>query len=139
MATYTGKPVTLPRPIAQIYEKISDLGQYRQLVDALPEDQRQRLNGVEFNGDSISMDAPSIGKLVFKISNRTPMNSVSFSAEGCPVPLSLSINLKEVAADSTELTPAIKIEIPPMLRPFIGNKIQEAADKFGEVFTSIFK
>lgn len=139
MATYTGKPVTLPRPIAQIYEKISDLGQYRQLVDALPEDQRQRLNGVEFNGDSISMDAPSIGKLVFKISNRTSMSSVSFSAEGCPVPLSLSINLKEVDADSTELTPAIKIEIPPMLRPFIGNKIQEAADKFGEVFTSIFK
>lgn len=139
MATYTGKPVTLPRSIAQVYEKISDLGQYRQLVDALPEDQRQRLNGVEFNGDSISMDAPSIGKLVFKISNRTPMSSVSFSAEGCPVPLSLSINLKEVDADSTELTPAIKIEIPPMLRPFIGNKIQEAADKFGEVFTSIFK
>ncbi len=32
MATYTGKPVTLPRPINQIYEKVADLSQYRDLV-----------------------------------------------------------------------------------------------------------
>lgn len=55
------------------------------------------------------------------------------------MPLSLSIDLKEEGPESTSLTPAIKIEIPPMLRPFIGNKIQEASDKFGEVFTSLFK
>ena len=85
------------------------------------------------------MEAPAIGQLVFKISERIPTSRVSFSAEGCPVPLSLSVNLKEAGEDSTILTPAVKIEIPPMLKPFIGNKIQEAADKFGEVFTSIFQ
>lgn len=139
MATYKGKAVTLPRPIAQIYEKVADLSQYRELVEQLPEEQRERLNGVEFQGECIKMDAPAIGQLVFKISERVPTNRVCFSAEGCPVPLSLSIDLKEEGPESTSLTPAIKIEIPPMLRPFIGNKIQEASDKFGEVFTSLFK
>lgn len=139
MATYTGKPVTLPRPIGQIYEKVADLGQYRDLVEQLPEEHRSKLEGVEFGADSIRMEAPAIGELVFRISERVPMSSVSFAAEGCPVPLSLTVNLKEAGADSTVLTPAVKIEIPPMLRPFIGNKIQEAADKFGEVFTSLFK
>ncbi|MDE5961104.1 MAG: hypothetical protein K2H08_05250 [Duncaniella sp.] len=139
MATYTGKPVTLPRPIGQIYERVADLSQYRSLVDQLPEEHREKLNGVEFDGDCIRMEAPTIGQLVFKISERIPTSRVSFSAEGCPVPLSLSVNLKEAGEESTTLTPAIKIEIPPMLKPFIGNKIQEAADKFGEVFTSIFQ
>ena len=139
MATYSGKAVTLPRPIRQIYEKISDLSQYRDLVNQLPEEQRAHLNGVIFEGESIKMDAPAIGQLIFRISDRTPFTHVGFTAEGCPVPLALNIDLKETDADSTQLTPSIKIEIPPMLRPFIGNKIQEADDKFGEVFTSIFK
>ena len=139
MATYSGKPVTLPRPICVVYEKVADLSQYQDLVNQLPEEQRERLNGVEFDGDGIRMEAPAIGQLVFRISERVPTSRVSFSAEGCPVPLTLSVNLKEASADSTTITPSIKIEIPPMLRPFIGNKIQEAADKFGDVFTSIFK
>ena len=139
MATYTGKPVTLPRPIAQIYAKVADLSQYRSLVEQLPAEQRERLNGVEFDGETVRMDAPSIGQIVFRISERTAPTHVGFAAEGCPVPLSLNINLKEDGPDATILTPAIKIEIPPMLRPFIGNKIQEAANKFGEVFTSLFK
>ncbi|MCM1355764.1 MAG: hypothetical protein NC212_05075 [Staphylococcus sp.] len=139
MATYSGKPVTLNRPISVIYGKVADLSQYRDLVEQLPEEQREKLNGVVFEGECIKMDAPAIGQLVFKISERVEPTRVTFSAEGCPVPLSLSVNLKEVDAESTALTPAIKIEIPPMLRPFIGNKMQEAADKFGEVFTSIFK
>ena len=88
MATYTGKPVTLPRPIGQIYERVADLSQYRSLVDQLPEEHREKLNGVEFDGDCIRMEAPAIGQLVFKISERIPTSRVSFSAEGCPVPLS---------------------------------------------------
>lgn len=139
MATYKGKPVTLPRPIGLIYEKVADLNQYRDLVEQLPAEQREKLNGVEFQGDCIKMDAPTIGQLVFKISERVPTSRVSFAAEGCPVPLSLSVDLKEEGPESTSLTPSIKIDIPPMLRPFIGNKIQEASDKFGEVFTSLFK
>lgn len=139
MATYKGKSVTLPRPIGQIYEKVADLSQYRGLVEQLPEEQRERLNGVAFEGECIRMDAPAIGQLVFKISERIPTSRVSFSAEGSPVPLSLSLDLKEEGPESTSLTPSIKIDIPPMLRPFIGNKIQEASDKFGEVFTSLFK
>lgn len=39
---------------------------------------------------------------------------------------------------STRLTPRVDIDIPAMLKPFLGNKIQQAADKFGEVFTSLF-
>lgn len=139
MSTYTGKPVTLPRPIATVYEKVADLSQYAEMVNQLPEEQREKLNGVKFEADSIRMDAPAVGEMVFKITGRTPMSRVEFSALGSPIPLNLNVNLKEEGENATVITPSIKIDIPPMLRPFIGNKIQEAADKFGEVFTSIFK
>jgi len=139
MATYSGKSVTLPRSAEQIYQKVSDLSQYRELVEQLPEEQRAKLNGVAFEGDSIKMDAPAIGQLVFKICERVPASRVSLTAEGSPVPLLLSLDLKETDSGHTTLTPSIKIEIPPMLKPFIGNKLQEAADRFGDMFTSLFK
>ncbi len=138
MSTYSGKSVTLPRPIEDIYAKVSDLSQYHPLIDQLPEEQKAKLQGVEFDGESVKMNAPSIGQLVFKITERTAPTHVGFSAEGSPVPLKLSLDLANVTADSTSLTPKIDIDIPAMLRPFIGGKIQEAADKFGEMFTSLF-
>ncbi len=138
MSVYSGKPVTLPRPINDIYAKISDLGQYRDMVEQLPAEQREKLQGVEFRGEAIKMDAPGVGELVFKITERTAPTHVDLNAEGSPIPLKLSIDLADVDGASTRLTPRVEIQIPAMLRPFIGGKIQEAADKFGEVFTSLF-
>ena len=74
--------MTLPRPIAQIYEKVADLSQYRDLVEQLPEEQRAKLNGVVFEGDSVKMDAPAIGQLVFKVSERVPTSL----PKGAPCP-----------------------------------------------------
>ncbi len=137
MSVYSGKPVVIPRQIDDIYAKVSDLGQYRDMIEQLPADQREKVQGVEFRDDAIKMDAPGVGELVFKITERTAPTHVGLNAEGCPIPLKLSLDLAE-ADGGTRLTPRIDIQIPAMLRPFIGNKIQEAADKFGEVFTSLF-
>lgn len=138
MSVYSGKPVVIHRQIDDVYAKVSDLGQYRDLVEQLPADQREKLQGVEFRGDAIKMDAPGVGELVFKIIERDAPTHVGLNAEGCPIPLKLALDLADVDGSATRLTPRIDIQIPPMLRPFIGNKIQEAADKFGEVFTSLF-
>lgn len=130
--------MTLPRPAAEIFAKVSDLGQYQPMVDALPADQRARLQGVVFGADSVKMDAPGVGRMEFKITERTAPSHVGMSAVNSPVPLKLAVDLKEETPGSTVITPSIDIELPVMLRPLIGGKLQEAADKFGEVFTSVF-
>ncbi|MCM1163384.1 MAG: hypothetical protein NC339_03960 [Muribaculaceae bacterium] len=138
MSKYTGKSVTISRPVAEIYAKVSDLGQYRPMVEQLPAEQRANLQGVEFTNDSISMDAPGVGRLEFKITERREPSHVGLSAVSSPVPLKISVDLADAGADNTKVTPSVDIEIPAMLRPFIGGKIQQAADKFGEIFTTIF-
>lgn len=138
MSVYSGKAVVLPHNINDIYAKVSDLGQYRDMLEQLPQEQRDKLQGVEFRGDAVKMNAPGVGELVFKVTERTAPTHVGLNAEGSPIPLNLSIDLEDVDGANTRLTPRVAIDIPPMLRPFIGGKIQEAADKFGEVFTSLF-
>ncbi len=138
MSVYSGKAVTLQRPVSEIYAKVSDLSQYESMVDAVPEEHRAKLAGVEFRGDCVKMDAPGVGELVFKITERVPDKKVVLNAEGCPIPLKLALELASAGEGATTVTPKVDIQIPAMLKPFIGNKIQQAADQFGQVFTSLF-
>ncbi len=138
MSVYSGKPVTLQHPVADIYAKVSDLGQYRSMVESIPEEHREKLSGVEFRDDCVKMDAPGVGELVFKIVERVPERKVVLNAEGCPIPLHLVLDMASAGESATTLTPRVDIQIPAMLKPFLGNKIQQAADQFGDVFTSLF-
>ncbi len=139
MAKYTGKSVKVNRPAAELYGRISDLSSYKDMVEALPEEQRSKIAGINFTDDSVSFDTPGVGQLKFVIDELVEPSRVSFKAAGSPVPLQLSVDLRETAPGETELTPAIDIEIPAVVRPFVGPKIQEAADRFGEVFVTIVK
>lgn len=131
--------MVVARPIAEIYARVSDLGQYREMVEQLPAEAREKLQGVEFRGDSLKMDAPGVGELVFNVTERVPSGHVGLEAVGSPVPLKLAIDLEEVDAGSTRIIPRIDVQLPAMLKPFIGPKLQEGADRFGEVFTGLFR
>lgn len=139
MAIYSGKQVTLPRPVNEIFDKISDLTQYRSMVEQLPEGMKSKLQGIEFEGDSVKMNVPAIGALTFRVTERKAPEHVGLEAIGAPVPLHLAIDLASAGENVTLLTPKIDIDIPMMLKPLVGGKLQEAADKFGDVFTGIFK
>lgn len=138
MSVYKGKPVVVNRAAGDIYSKVSDLSAYQPLVDSLPAEYREKLSGVQFTSDAVQMDAPGVGQLKFRLTEKNAPNHVGFSAEGSPVPVALRLDIEEIDGSSTRLIPSIDIEIPAMLRPFIGNKIQQAADKLGDVFTTIF-
>lgn len=135
MAKYTSKPTVVNRPVAELYDRISDIGSFKNRVDELPQEQRAKMGDIEFTDDSIKIKTAQVGELVFVVSERVQNSRIVFSAQSSPIPLSLIIALKEVGETSTEITSSIDIEIPAMLRPLIGGKMQEAADKFGEMFT----
>ena len=59
------------------------------------------------------------------------------SAVGSPIPLSMIIDITAVDEQSANVSTAIDVEIPAMLRPLIGGKMQEAADKFGEMISQL--
>lgn len=138
MAKYKGKSVEITAPCAEVFQKISHLGAYKEMLDSLPEQYKTSLSGVEFTDESILIDAPGVGKIELVLEKAEPNTYVAFTAKGSPIPMLLTVDLKEASESSTLLLPAIDINIPDMLKPFIGNKLQLAADKFGELFTTLF-
>ena len=94
------------------------------------------IGDVRFSHDSITLVTPQVGELQFDVVERKENERMVLSATKSPIPLTLAVNLKGVEND-TEVASVIDVEIPAMLRPMIGGKLQEAAEKFNELILTI--
>lgn len=134
MAKYSGKTFTVPRSAQEISDKFADLTELRTLADKLPEDQRAKLENVEFTTDSIQFPTPQLGKITFRVTERTPQQ-VLMNAEGTPVPLVLKVEMDENAPASTAVTCSVEVEIPAMLRAFVGPQLQKSVNMLSDVIS----
>lgn len=136
MAEYKSKPVTVGRPAEYISEKFADLSAFGSSLDSLPESERAKIGDVKFDKDSITLDTKQVGKISFKVTERSPKRVV-MNAVGSPVPLNLCVNLTPLGDDATEIETVIDVEIPAMLRPLIGGAMQKAVDQFGDLLAKL--
>lgn len=137
MSTYSSKPHTASASAGTVYSRINNLGSLQERINALPEDIRSKLGEVTFTDDSIVINAGPVGAITFNVVERIEPTRVALEAQNSPVPLRLSLNLTPKDADHTDIVTTIDIDIPMMLRPIVGPKMQEAADKLGELVGNI--
>ena len=139
MATYSSKPIEIPMQAESVYEKVSNLSGFQERIDNLPQDVKDKIGAVRFTEDSIIINAATVGDMVLSISEKGPGKRVAFTANGAPVPIVMSINLENIDNEKTLVTTCIDVEIPAMLKPLVGPKLQEAAEKFGDMIGNIAK
>ena len=133
MAKYQSKPVAIEQPIEVLFDRFSDISLFQQRINEIPEEARAKMGDVTFEADAICINTPQVGQLKFKVTERTAPGHIVFSAVGSLIPLAMAIDITALSETSSEVVTAIEVEIPAMLRPLIGGKMQEAADKFGEM------
>ncbi len=132
---YTGKPYRLAAARGDVYNRLSDLSGVRERMSSLPDDLKAKMGTVNFpDSETLAFTAPGVGEMKFRIVERREPDLVRFMADTGVMPIYVDIALAEAGADSTDISATIEAEIPMMLRPLIGGKLQEAADKFGEMF-----
>ena len=102
----------------------------------MPAEVADKVGDVRFEKDALIINTPQLGAITLKVIERTP-SRVALGAVGSPVPLTMGVDLTSKSDESTELQTSVEVEIPAMLRPFIGPKMQEAADKFGDLMAKL--
>ena len=124
-------------PASAIYARISDFSKFEDLVAKLPEEVRSQLGEVKFTTDTIVIPHNML------VSERVPDKRIALQAENAPVPMFMAINLEAKAPELTEVQTAIDVDIPAMLKPMIGPKIEpmlkQSVEKFGEMIANIVK
>lgn len=132
---YTGKPYKLNVARSEAYARLSDLSGVRERIASLPDDLKAKMGTVDFpDSETLSFTAPGVGEMKFRIVERHEPECVRFLADTGVMPIYVNINLTATEDNVTDISAEIEAEIPLMVRPLIGGKLQEAADKFGEMF-----
>lgn len=138
MSEYKSKPVELHADVETVYGRLSNFSNYQQKLETLPEELKAKIGTVRFDEDSITITAQPVGDITFRVVEREPYSRVKLEAVGAPVPMFLRLDLKGESADLSTVTAVIDVDIPMMLRPLVGGKMQEAADKFAEMLGNFF-
>lgn len=137
MAKYESKSVAVNQPIEILFDRFSDISLFQKKIEEIPAEHRAKMGDVTFENDAICINTPQVGQLKFQVVERTAPGHIVFSAVGSPIPLSMIIDITAVSDSSSSVVTAIDVDIPAMLRPLIGDKMQEAADKFGEMISQL--
>lgn len=138
MTKYSGKPAIVGRPQQQLFDRVSNLSSFQERLDEMPQEVKDRLGDVKFTDDKIIINAPAVGQLVFAVTEKVAPVLLKLEAENSPVPFFITLHFEPEGEESTKVSSDLEVEIPMMLRPMVGGKLQEAADKFSEMFTTLF-
>ncbi len=136
MATYTSKPAVVGRPADAIAANFADFRALEERLGQMPAEERQKVGDVKFEQDAIVITTPQVGAITLRAVERTP-RKVVMKAENSPVPMSITVDIEPLDADSCEVTGKMDVEIPAMLRPLVGPALQKAVDQFGNLFASL--
>lgn len=135
MPQYKGKPTRVTIDAPTLFSRFDNLEQFKERLDTLPEEFRQKMGTVTFpDSDSLSFTAPGVGQMAFRIIERQRPNRVRMLADTGLMPINIDIMFEAISEAETDVYAIIHADIPLMLRPMVGSKMQEAADKFGEMF-----
>ncbi len=137
MSAYKGQSVEVNRPIAELYNRLSTLETFSDKLASLPDEVKAKVGDVKFEKEAIVINTPQVGELRLEIVERVAPSRIVLGAVGSPVPAKVVVELEEIDADTTRLTPSMDVEVPMMLRPFVAPKLQQAADQFGSLLSNL--
>lgn len=124
----------IPYPQEKVYEKLSNLENIEQVRSRIPED---KLNGLTFDRDSVSVSVPPVGSITMCIIERDEPKCVKFEAKNSPVPFNLWIQILPVTETTSKMKVTIKADIPMILKPMLGSKLEEGIDKIADALAII--
>ena len=142
MSVYKSSEVNLPASANEIFAKISNMDNLKNLInripaDKIPDEQRKAFESIDITDDSITFPAGPVGSMTFKMSEKIEPTLVKLTGEGSPVPLSIAMHVIPESTSSSKGFVEIDIEIPALLKPMIGGQIQKMADQFGDMLKAI--
>lgn len=131
MSKYTAPTFRVDKPATEIADKFADLTALQPMLDKVPESEREKLGGVSFEPDSITIATQQVGNVKFRVVERNA-SSVKMVSEGSPLPIHMNIDMQPADA-ATDVTCGIEVDLPAMLRPMVAPHLNKAVGMLSEV------
>lgn len=142
MAEYKSDKVTLRGSAHEVYARLSNLENLRDLiakapVDKLPEDKLRQLQSLEITPDSITVPGGPMGAVTLNVTRRVEPELIELKADRLPIDVSLSLRISPVSESSCEAQAVIDAAIPAMLKPMVSGPIKQMLGQVSGLLSSV--
>ena len=147
MTTFESNVKQIAYPQQTVYDTLSDLTHLQGLKDRmeaikgqLTDEQRkqaEQLNNLTFDADSLSIEAPMVGKITLRVIDREPLKTIKFETENSPIALNMWIQLLPTAESACKMKVTIKGDIPFMFKAMVSKPLQEGVEKIADMLAMI--
>lgn len=134
MSDFVSEIKTIPYNEDRIFGMLSDLSNLERVKDKIPQD---KIKEFEFDCDSCRFNVDHVGKIEFQIVEREPYKTVKFMTTNSPIPVTLWIQLKQVAENDTKMKMTIRAELNAFIKPMVSKPLQDAVDKISTVIANL--
>lgn len=138
MAEYKSKKFDVPVSAQTVFDALSNPQKLEEIVSKIPADMRGKMGELHFTSDSIKIAAPMVGEVEFKVKERVAPSKIVLATQS-PMALDMNLYITPEGENKCAVEAAIDVDIPAMMRPMVGPKIQEIANQFGGGLTGLFK
>ena len=134
MSKFESSIKQIPYSQKAVYSKISDLSNLEKVRDRIPED---KIQGVSFDQDTVSVNVPPVGEIRLRIINREEPKCVKFETEQSPLPFHLWIQVLPVTETSSKMKVTVEADIPFMLKGMVSGPLKEGVEKIADALAMI--
>ncbi len=114
-----------------IYRVLSNLKNFERVRDRIPQDKIQEL---EIEEDYVRVKVNGLGqKLGIFIADKEEAKVVKYGVENSPIPVTMWIQMKEVAPKDTRIKLTVEADIPFMFRMMIEKKLQDGLNQAADM------
>ena len=121
-------------PQQSVYNMLSDLTNIERVKDKVPED---KLQGLTFDKDTISVNVPPVGAVSMRIIERDEPKTIKFASENSPMSFNFWIQILPVDETSSKMKLTIDSDIPFFAKTMVSGPLKEGIEKIAEALATI--
>lgn len=134
MSKFESSIKVIPYSQQAVYNTLSDLTNVERIKDKIPQD---KLDGLTFDRDSISMSMKPVGQVSMRIVNREEPKTIKFQSENSPLSFFFWIQLLPVTEGQCKMRLTIDADVPFFLKKMVQGPLAEGIEKIAEALAMI--
>lgn len=129
-------------PAQAVYSRFSNLENLSSLLanipaGTVPADKKELIDQIEVTADTLRVPGGPVGAITLRMTRKEEPSLIVLEGENTPVPLSLSLEIRPVSDNSSEVKVAVELEVPAMLAPMVAGPVKKMVEQFATVIQAV--
>jgi len=139
MKRYESQIKNVSWPQENVYRKLSDLENLKDLANRIPQSEMDKVNlkDLQVTSDQVSCEVSPVGRISFGIVSREPFKCIKFETLQSPVKLTMWVQILPTGTTSSKFKITVDADLNMFMAKMVEKPLVQAIDKIADTLAAI--